>query len=94
MTDAEARLKALLNAEPPPARDPFFRIAVMERMARRRLQRRLAILAGAGVAGVALLALFASDLARLAANGALPVVGGVLGLATAAWAMRQMRRPI
>ena len=94
MTDADVRLKALLRAEPPPARDPLFRIAVMERMARRRLRRRLAVVAAAGVAGAVLLAPCAPALSRLAANGVPSIAGTLLALAATAWAIGQMRRPI
>ena len=40
--DDDASLEALLRAELPPARDPLFRIAVLERRERRRFWRQLA----------------------------------------------------
>lgn len=94
MTDADARLKAAMGAQVPPARDPWFRIALMERMARRRLQRRLAVVGAAGVAGAILLAPFAPDLSRLAVNGALPAACILMALAATVWGIAQMRRPI
>ena len=42
MPDSDASLEALLRAELPPARDPLFRIAVLERRERQRFWRQLA----------------------------------------------------
>jgi hypothetical protein len=95
MTDADAGLKALLRADAPAARDPWFRIALIERMARRRLRRRLVVVGAAGAAGAALLAPLAPALSRLAADGvALPAAGVLVVLAATVWAVAQMRRPI
>jgi hypothetical protein len=55
MTTADDRLKALFAEDEPPARDPAFSAAVMERMARRRWLQDLGLLAGvSAVGGVAL----------------------------------------
>lgn len=55
MTDLEARLDRALKADAPAARDPMFRIQVMERGTQAALRRQ--ILAGCGMAfGVAILA--------------------------------------
>jgi hypothetical protein len=94
MTDTDARLKALMRADGPAARDPWFRLALMERMARRRLQRRLAVVSAMGVAGALLLAAFAPALSRPAASDVLPMAGALMGLAVAVWGIAQMRRPI
>jgi hypothetical protein len=94
MTDADARLKALMRAELPAARDPWFRLALMERMARRRLRRRLALVCGAGVAGAVLLAPFAPALSRLSGNAVLPAAGVLMAVAVTLWATARMRRPI
>jgi hypothetical protein len=81
MTELEARLENALKAETPPARDPMFRIRVMERREQAVLRRR--VLAGAGVAlGASVLAVVGfvavealasgpERLAMLAAGGAL-----------------------
>lgn len=55
MTPADARLKALFAADEPPARDPEFSTAVMEKMARRRCLQDLALLAGVSAVGGAAL---------------------------------------
>ncbi len=58
MTDADARLKAMFAADVPPAMDARFRLDALERIERRRMRGRLALLALAGgavtVAAVAL----------------------------------------
>lgn len=41
LTDREARLEKALHASLPPARDPLFRIAVLERRERRLFRRRI-----------------------------------------------------
>lgn len=55
MTHADDRLKALFAQDLPPARDPAFQAAVMERVARRQLAGDLALLGGVAVAGAAAL---------------------------------------
>ena len=94
MTDADAQLKTRMRAEAPPSRDAWFRIAVMERMARRRLQRRLAMICAAGLAFALLLAPLAPVLSHLAADGVLLVAGALMAIAVTVWAIGQMRRPI
>lgn len=95
MTDADARLKAWMGTQVPAARDPWFRIALMERMARRRLRRRLTVVGAAGVAGAVLLAPLAPTLSRLSANGVLlPLAGVLVAVAATGWAIGRMRRPI
>ncbi|HEV2533219.1 hypothetical protein [Phenylobacterium sp.] len=55
MTPADARLKALFAHHAPPARDPAFSAAVVERLVRRRCLQDLALLGGLStVGGVAL----------------------------------------
>jgi hypothetical protein len=59
MTPADDRLKALFAADEPPARDPAFSTAVMERLARRRCLEDLAFLGGlSGLGGLALWAIW------------------------------------
>ena len=55
MTQADDRLKALFAGDEPPARDPAFSMAVMEKVMRRRFQEDLAILCGVSLAGGAVL---------------------------------------
>lgn len=50
-TPADGRLKALFAADAPPARDPAFSTALMERMARRRCLQDLGFLAVLSVLG-------------------------------------------
>jgi hypothetical protein len=51
MTQADDRLKALFALDEPPARDPVFSTAVMEKMMRRRFQEDVALLSGLSVLG-------------------------------------------
>jgi hypothetical protein len=51
MTVADERLKALFATDEPPARDPAFSAAVMERLMRRRCLQDMALLAGLSVLG-------------------------------------------
>ncbi|WP_293902662.1 hypothetical protein [Phenylobacterium sp.] len=54
-TDADDRMKALFAQDQPPARDPLFSAAVMVRIARRRFQADVAMLACVtGVGGLVL----------------------------------------
>jgi hypothetical protein len=59
MTPADDRLKALFALDEPPARDPAFSAAVVERLARRRCLQDCAFLGAlSGLGGVALWALW------------------------------------
>ena len=49
MSDGDASLEALLRADLPPARDPLFRIAVLERRERQRFRRQLVTTLTVGV---------------------------------------------
>ena len=51
MTQADDRLKALFALDEPPARDPVFSTAVLEKVMRRRFQEDVALLSGLSVAG-------------------------------------------
>ena len=96
MSDADARLAALLRADRPPAVDSRFRLGVLEGQTRQRLRTRLGLLMVAGGSVTAAL----SGLAPRLAGPALiptPILAGV-GLALAIlltlWGMMQARRPI
>jgi hypothetical protein len=95
MTDADAKLKALLRAaEPEPAMDPRFRLAVIERIERRQARVKLALVFAAGSAGVAALALLGPQLTQ--GLGQTALVAASLGIAGAAmvWSARLLHRPI
>ncbi len=51
MTQADDRLKALFADDEPPARDPAFSTAVMEKVMRQRFQEEVAMLSGVSVIG-------------------------------------------
>ncbi|MFL5295903.1 MAG: hypothetical protein ACJ798_05925 [Phenylobacterium sp.] len=51
MTQADDRLKALFALDEPPARDPAFSTAVLERMMRRRFQEEVLMLCGVTILG-------------------------------------------
>jgi hypothetical protein len=55
MTDVDDRLKTLFTADEPPARDPAFCAAIMEKVIRRRFQADVALLSAASVAGAGVL---------------------------------------
>jgi hypothetical protein len=55
MTPADDHLRALFALDEPPARDPAFATAVIERMARRRCLQDVALLAGLSAVGGAAL---------------------------------------
>ncbi|MDE2488409.1 MAG: hypothetical protein KGO51_13535 [Alphaproteobacteria bacterium] len=55
MTPADERLRALLEMDEPPARDPAFSAAVMEQVMRRRWLQDLGFLAGLSLVGGAAL---------------------------------------
>jgi len=83
MTEADARLAALFAGDAPPARDPDFSTAVMERLARRRWLEDLALLAGlSAVGGAALWGLWPALQPTLAAlSGALAPAAALLAAA-------------
>ena len=84
--DDDKQLSQLLQTLAPPARDPLFRIKVLERRERQQFKRRVALLLGTGVIAVAAHALAAS------AAGTNEVMRG-LGLAVAAVAAAAMYVP-
>jgi len=94
MTDADLKLKALFRAEPPPVLDARFRLAVLERMERRRAQVKLGLLLAIGL--VATVAAAACGPALSASVGQLPlaVIGVMVALGTTAWGVMQLHRPI
>ena len=98
MSPADQRLAALLREGDPPVRDPAFRLAVLERQARRDLQRRMAMVLGAGAAATALLAAASPSLTTAvtasAPSGTLPAAALALALLSMVWGLKQMRRPI
>ena len=55
MTQADDRLKALFAEDEPPARDPVFSMAVMERLMRRRFLEDVGILSAVSLVGGAVL---------------------------------------
>ncbi len=94
MTDVDARLRALLREDAPPARDSHFRLAVLERMERRHAVRKLAAVGGLGLAATALTIVLAPELSRMLAPNVLLLAGGFLGLAAGAWGVLQIQRPV
>ena len=93
MTEGDARLNSLLRVDEPPALDPWFRIAVLERMARRRLHVRLALVSAIGAGLAAAAAAASPHLPELTGTAA---VGFSLTISTAAtlWGLVQIRRPL
>jgi hypothetical protein len=69
MTDLETRLASALKADAPPARDPMFRILVMERRAQAMLRRQV-LTACALAFGAAVLAALVLAVAQSALEGA------------------------
>lgn len=102
MTDQDARLESLLRETSVPAADPGFRVAVLERVARRRFRRRLALAVGAwvvasaaaGAASPALTASLSESFRALNASGSLATAGVALAILSALWGLSQLRRPI
>lgn len=100
MSDADIRLKALLAVEEPPARDPGFALAVMERIERRRFWTEL--LMGAPIAVAVCVALWAlapflTDAAvqwigPFAQGALMPVLAVVLTLVALAFLGRDQAR--
>ncbi len=94
MTDADARLKALLQADAPPAMDAYFRLAVFERMEERAAVLKLVLVVGVGVAATVATAMLSPALTRYFAPGAMLIAGSVFAGAATVWGVAQMRRPI
>ncbi|MBI1200678.1 MAG: hypothetical protein GC203_22675 [Phenylobacterium sp.] len=93
MTDAEDRLRALFAEDAPPARDPAFSTAVMERIARRRFLGEVALLSSFTLAGGSVLWAVGPSLAPTLAElslGVTPLVGCLM-LALTALAMLDRR---
>jgi uncharacterized membrane protein YcjF (UPF0283 family) len=57
MSDSDIRLKAALDADPPPARDAKFRVEVLLRIERAQFKRRVVMTLAVAFATVALLAI-------------------------------------
>lgn len=68
LTDIETRLEKALRAHSPPARDPLFRIAVLERRERRQLRRQLAATIAVGALATILASLVLTVLVDANAN--------------------------
>ena len=87
MPTADDRLKALFSLDEPPARDPAFSTAVMERMMRRRFQEDVAVLSVATVAGGAALAILwpvLQPMLVMLSRGFAPAIG-VMAMGVCAW---------
>jgi len=90
MTELDQRLQSLWAADEPPAADPAFVLAVMERAERRRLTLDIASLVAPTVGGAAVLWASAPWLSRAWTLAAPMIVtpafaAGVAGLVTAGW---------
>jgi hypothetical protein len=94
MTDADARLKALLAEAPPPAMDARFRLEVLERIERRRAGGRLAVVLGAGVIATAAVAAISPQLDQIVSPTLLMVAGSMMATGATVWGVMQMRQPI
>ena len=96
MSDAEQRLDRALAALRPPPRDAAFRIAVMERLARRHFQVRIAGLSAAGLmlTGWALLDRPMVDAALASAAWTQPAAMLAAAAAVIGWSLTRLRRPI
>ena len=94
MTDVDARLKALLAEASPPAMDPGFRLAVFERVERRRAGLRLALVLGVGAVATAGAVVFGPQLNAALGPSVMVSAGVMIALATTAWGVLQIRRPI
>ena len=94
MTDADAKLKALLRAEPDPAPDPRFRLAVLERIEHRQARVKLGLVLALGSAATAAMALLGPQLSQSLGNTALVIAGLSIAGAAMAWSAMQVQRPI
>ena len=61
MSDSDIRLTAALNADPPPERDPKFRVEVLFRAERARFKRRLVMTLAIALVAASLMAWLAVD---------------------------------
>ncbi len=94
MTDADARLKAMFEADIPPTTDARFRLEVLERIERRSARRRLAIVLGAGAVATAGAATLGPQLTASLGGGAMVAIGLVIAGVATLWGMMQMHSPI
>jgi precorrin-3B methylase len=94
MTQADADLKALFAETLPPAMDARFRLAVLERMERRRAAVQLAVVIIAGLAATAGAAMLGPQLSEDFSHTALIVISLLIAAAATGWGVVQMRRPI
>ncbi|MGZ6015330.1 MAG: hypothetical protein ACXWKM_06255 [Phenylobacterium sp.] len=86
MTQADDRLKALFAQDVPPARDPAFSTAVMEKVMRQRFREDVALLSGVSVIGAGALWLVWPTLqpALVAVSQGLAPALGAMGIAVCA----------
>jgi hypothetical protein len=94
MTDADARLKALLVEAPPPAMDARFRLEVLERIERRQAAGKLAILLVVGIAATAAMAAISPQLDQMLSPTLLTAAGLMVATGATVWGVMQMRQPI
>ncbi len=95
MNEAEARLSAAWTADLPPARDAYFRLAVMARLERRQFALRMTLVLVLGAAATLLVAIAAPRLAAALSatpNGVLVLVGAMV-LAATGWGLFRAFRP-
>jgi FtsH-binding integral membrane protein len=98
VSDADARLQALFAADQPPASDPAFRLAVLERRSLRQFRDRIVLLCACGLAVIACLL----ALARAAPAEALTILAReiwpgtciAVAILCTVWGVAQLRRPI
>ncbi len=97
MSPEDQRLAALLRETDPPARDPAFRLAVLERQARQDMRARLTMVFGLGVAATGLLVaagpMLSSMVAVLMPSGVTAAAAVLAVLATFVGVI-EMRRPV
>jgi hypothetical protein len=74
----DAKLKAILNADAPPATDPGFVLAVMTRTEQRRFRRELAMTAGLAAIAALLLALLVPTLQTVWDRSFAPLANNVV----------------
>jgi hypothetical protein len=94
MTDADAKLKALLRAEPEPALDPRFRLQVLERIEQRQARVKLAAVVALGSIATGAMALLGPQLSQDLGQTALVAAGLAIAGAAMGWSVLQVQRPI